>query len=63
MLEATQGRRYRAGRARDLRKRRQRRVALERLRERSGAHLADLVVVQAVARRGGSGILVARQGR
>jgi hypothetical protein len=30
--------------ARDLLERRQRRVALERLRERRGAHVADLVV-------------------
>jgi hypothetical protein len=49
--------------ARDLRQRRQRRVDLERLRERSGAHLADLFVRQAAARRGGSGMQVARQGR
>ncbi len=49
--------------ARDLVERRQRRVALERLRERRGARLADLVAVQAAARRGGSGTLVARQGR
>jgi hypothetical protein len=49
--------------ARDLRQRLQRRVALERLRERRGARIADIVVVQSVARRGGSGRLVARQGR
>ena len=49
--------------ARDLRERRQRRVALERLRERRGARVADLVVLQAAATRGGSGMLVARQGR
>jgi hypothetical protein len=49
--------------ARDLLQRRQRRVALERLRKRCGARVADPVAVQAAARRGGSGILVARQGR
>ncbi len=49
--------------ARDFRKPRQRRVALERLRERCGARVADSVVVQAAARRGESGMLVARQGR
>ncbi len=49
--------------ARDLLERRQRRVALERLRERRGARVADLIFVQAVASRGGSGMLVARQGR
>jgi hypothetical protein len=48
---------------RDLRELSQRRVALERLRERRGARLADIVGVQAVTRRGGSGMLVARQGR
>jgi hypothetical protein len=48
---------------RNLLQRRQRRVALERLRERHGTRVADLVVVQAAARRGGSGMLVARQGR
>ena len=37
--------------ARDLLQRRQRRVALERLRERRGARVADLVVLQAAARR------------
>ncbi len=47
--------------ARDLLERRQRCVALERLRERRGARIADLVVIQAAARRGGSGMLVARQ--
>jgi hypothetical protein len=46
--------------ARDLLERRQRRVALERLRERRGARVADLVVPQAAARIGGSGMLVAR---
>ncbi len=46
--------------ARDLLERRQRRVDLERLRERRGARLADLVGPQAAARRGGSGMLVAR---
>ena len=49
--------------ARDLLERNQRRVALESLRERRGARVADLVLVQAAARRGGSGMLVARQGR
>jgi hypothetical protein len=49
--------------ARDLRKRRQRRVALERLRECRGARVADLIVLQAAASRVGSGMLVARQGR
>jgi hypothetical protein len=49
--------------ARDLLERRQRRVDLERFRECRGASVADLVVPQAVARRGGSGMLVARQGR
>ncbi len=49
--------------ARDLLERRQRRVALERLRERRGARIADLVFAQAAARRVGSGMLVARQGR
>ncbi len=47
----------------DLPEHLQRRVALERLRERSGARVTDLVAVQAVARRGGSGMLAARQGR
>jgi hypothetical protein len=37
---------------RDLRERSQRRVALERLRERRGARVADLVAPQAAARRG-----------
>jgi hypothetical protein len=46
--------------ARDLLERRQRRVALERLRERRGARVADQIVPQAAARRGGSGMLVAR---
>jgi hypothetical protein len=36
---------------RDLLERRQRRVALQRLPERCGARVADLVVVQAAARR------------
>ena len=36
---------------RDLPQRRQRRVALERLRERRGARVADLVAPQAAARR------------
>ena len=49
--------------ARDLLERRQRRVALERLRERRGARLADPVVLKAAAKRGGSGMLVARQCR
>jgi hypothetical protein len=49
--------------ARDLRERRERRVALERLRERRGARVADLVAIQAAARRGGSGMLVAGEGR
>jgi hypothetical protein len=48
--------------ARGLGERRQRRVALERLRKRRGARLADLVVVNAAAKKGGSGMLVARQG-
>ncbi len=39
--------------ARDLLERRQRRVPLERLRERRGARVADLVVAKAAARRGG----------
>jgi hypothetical protein len=47
----------------DLLEQRQRRVALERLRKRRGARLADLVVPQAAARREGLGMLVARQGR
>jgi hypothetical protein len=47
--------------ARDFLERRQRRVALERLRERRGARLADLAIEQAVARTGGSGMLI--QGR
>ena len=62
MLVARQGRRFKAGRARLL-ELCQRRVALERLRERRGARVADLVVRQAAAGRGGSGMLVARQGR
>ncbi len=41
--------------ARDLQKLRQRRVALERLRERRGAQVEDLGVTQAAARRGGQG--------
>jgi hypothetical protein len=48
--------------ARDLPELCQRRVALERLRERRGARVADLIVPQAAARRGGLGMLVARQG-
>ncbi len=62
MLVARQGRRTVQG-ARDLLERRQRRVALERLRERSGARGTDLVVTQTAARRGGSGMFVVRQGR
>jgi hypothetical protein len=62
MLLARQGRGTKQL-ARDLQEIPQRRVALERLRERRGARVADLVVVQAAARRGGSGMLVARQGR
>ena len=42
--------------ARDLLERRQRRVALERLRECRSARFADLVVTQAATRRGGSGM-------
>jgi hypothetical protein len=49
--------------ARNLLEHRQRRVALERLRERRGALGADLVVHEPAARSGGSGMLVARQGR
>jgi hypothetical protein len=49
--------------ARNLLERRQRRVALQRFRERRGARVADMVVPQAAARRGGSGMLVAEQGR
>ena len=49
--------------ARDLLERLQRRVALERLRERHSAHGIDLVDTQTAARRGGSGMLVASQGR
>jgi hypothetical protein len=49
--------------ARNLPDLRQRRVALERLRERRDACVADLVVPQAAARGGGSGMLVAGQGR
>ncbi len=48
--------------ARNLLERRQRRVALERLRERRGALGADLVVNQPAARSGGLEMLVARQG-
>jgi hypothetical protein len=48
--------------ARDLLERRQRRVDLERLRERRGARDADVVALKAAAKRGGSGMLVARQG-
>jgi hypothetical protein len=40
----------------DLPERRQRRVALECLRQRRGAHVTDPGVVQAFARRGGSGM-------
>jgi hypothetical protein len=47
-------------RARDLLERRQRRVALKRLRERRGARVADLVTRQAAARTGGLGRLVGR---
>ncbi len=43
--------------ARDLLERRQRRVALERLGERGGARLADVVVPQSAATTGGSGML------
>jgi hypothetical protein len=49
--------------ARDLLERRQRRVDLERLRERRGARVADAVAARAVARREGSEMLVARKGR
>jgi hypothetical protein len=50
--------------ARNLLQRRQRRVALERFRKRRGALVADLIAVQAAARRGeGLVMLVARQGR
>jgi hypothetical protein len=49
--------------ARDLLERRQGRVALERLRERRGARVADLVALKAAARRGVSAMLVTRQGR
>jgi hypothetical protein len=62
MLMAKQGRRQREG-ARDLLERRQRRIALERLRERRGARVADLVVTNAAAKLGRSGLLVAKQGR
>jgi hypothetical protein len=48
---------------RDLLERRQRRVALERLRERIGAIVADKTVPQAAARRGRLGMIVAGQGR
>ncbi len=48
--------------ARDLQEKRQHRVALERLGERHSARLVDLVVNQAAARRGGSAMLLARQG-
>jgi hypothetical protein len=43
--------------ARDLLERRQRRVALERLRERRGARVSDLIEPQAAARRGVSDAL------
>ncbi len=49
--------------ARNLQERRQRRVALERLRERRGTRGPDLGVFQPAARRGESGMLAARQGR
>jgi hypothetical protein len=49
--------------ARDLLEMRQRSVALERLRKCRSARLADLVVPQTAARKDGSGVLVARQGR
>jgi hypothetical protein len=49
--------------ARNLRERCQFRVALERLRERRDTRVADLVGIQAAARRGGSGMLSERQGR
>jgi hypothetical protein len=62
MLVARQGRRTEQG-ARDLLEQRQRRVAFERLRERRGARGTDLVLTQTAARRGGSGMLVAKQGR
>jgi hypothetical protein len=63
MLVAKQGRRHEHG-ACDLLERGQRRVALERLRKRRGARVADLMIIQqAAARRAGSGKLVARQGR
>jgi hypothetical protein len=61
------GGRYRAAGteqgAPDLLERRQRRVSFERLRERRGACVADLAALKAAARRGGLGMLVARQGR
>jgi hypothetical protein len=44
--------------ARDLLELRERRVALERLRERRGARVADLIELQAAARRGGSVMLM-----
>jgi hypothetical protein len=47
--------------ARDLLERLQRRVALERLRERDGAHRPDLVFMQPAARRGGSGMRAAKR--
>jgi hypothetical protein len=49
--------------ARDLLEQRQRRVTLERLRERRGSRVADLVAMQAATRRGESGMPMARQGR
>jgi hypothetical protein len=49
--------------ARDLLELCQRRVALERLRERRGARLADMVAGQTAAKKGRLGMLVARQGR
>jgi hypothetical protein len=45
--------------ARSLLQRRQRDVALERLRERRGARVTDLVAAKAAAWRGGSGMLAA----
>jgi hypothetical protein len=49
--------------ARNLLERRQRRVALERIRERRSARFADQVAMQPAARKGGSGMVVTRQGR
>ncbi len=63
MLAARQGCQHKKQGSRDLLERRQRRVALERLREHLDVRGADRVAIQAAARREVLGMLAARQGR